>query len=91
LRRAHPEVANFKRRRVGFSHGLGVGRKRQRATAIGEDTYGHRSKSRRSIELQLEEGARDEPKLRRKGVYYVLRIQQLVVEIARQGISAKGT
>ena len=53
--------------------------------------YGHRSKSRRSIELQLEEGARDEPKLKRKGVHHVLRIQQLVVEIARCRISAKGT
>jgi hypothetical protein len=42
-----------------------TGRSRQRAAAI-RKTYGHRAKSRRSIELQVEEGARDGPKRNRK-------------------------
>jgi hypothetical protein len=44
-----------------------------------------------SINLQLEEGVRDEPTLNLKGVHHVLRIQQLVVEIACSRIGAKGT
>lgn len=50
--------------------------------------YGHRSESGRNMGLQFEEGARDTPALKRKGVRHVRGIQQLVVETARCRIGA---
>lgn len=56
--------------------------------ASGRRLYGHRSKSGRNMGLQFEEGVRETPALKRKGVRHVRRVQQLVVETARRRIDA---